>query len=117
MVRQADHDGMTLRAVPDADVPSGRWLWEAARGNTRAVRVSAHARTGLVALSLWREDRCVGSLRLAPAEVSSLVAKLTAALAELTVGADGSGPDIVPDLGAQLEAFEARLAALEDPAG
>lgn len=107
---------MTLHAVSNTEAPPGRWIWEAARGSTRAVRVSPHAQTGLVALSLWREDRCVGSLRLAPAEVSSLVAKLTAALAELTVTARGSGPVVAPDVAAQLAAFEARLAALENSA-
>ncbi len=107
---------MTLQAVPNPEAPSGRWLWEAARGSTRAVRVSPHSQTGLVAISLWREDRCVGSLRLAPTEVASLIAKLGSALAELSAPTAESRPVIAPDVASRLETLEARLAALEDPA-
>lgn len=105
---------MTLQAVPKADAPSRRWLWEAARGSTRAVRVSPHSQSELVALSLWRDDRCVGSLRLAPAEVSALIAKLSAALAELAVAPRDADPAASPDVAARLQVLEARLAALED---
>lgn len=108
---------MTLQAVPNPEAPSGRWLWEAARGGTRAVRVSPHPQTGLVALSLWRDDRCVGSLRLAPAEVSLLIAKLGAALAELAVAPAESAAPAAPDVAARLSVLEARLAALEGEAG
>jgi hypothetical protein len=102
---------MTLHAVPN-DQPDGRWTWEAARANTRAVRVSPHAPSGLVTLSLWREDRCVGSLRLSPAEVAGLVGKLTGALAELQTPATDAG------LAERVQGLEERLAALEaDAAG
>ncbi|GAA4738006.1 hypothetical protein GCM10025783_05650 [Amnibacterium soli] len=108
---------MTLQAVPSPEPPPGRWLWEAARGSTRAVRVSPHPQGGVVALSMWRDDRCVGTMRLAPAEVSSLVAKLTAALVELAVTPEEGAPAGSPDVAARLEVLEARLAALEDAAG
>jgi hypothetical protein len=108
---------MTLHAVPSPEPSSGRWLWEAARGSTRAVRVSPHAQSNLVALSLWRDDRCVGSLRLAPAEVSALVAKLADALAELSATAAAPDPSTPPDVAARLQVLEARLAALEGLAG
>jgi hypothetical protein len=114
---RVDHDEMTLQAVPNLEAPSGRWLWEAARGSTRAVRVSPHPQTNLVALSLWRDDRCVGSLRLGPAEVSSLIAKLSGALAELAVMPGDGSPVVPPDVAARLAVLEARLAALEDQAG
>jgi hypothetical protein len=117
MGRQVDHDEMTLHAVPSPEASSGRWLWEAARGSTRAVRVSPHPQSNLVALSLWRDDRCVGSLRLAPDEVSSLVAKLAEALAELAVPPSAVESSDSPAMAARLELLEARLAALEGLAG
>lgn len=101
---------MTLHAVPSGQ-PDGRWTWEGARANTRAVRVSPHAVTGLVTLSLWREDRCVGSLRLSPSEVAGLVGKLTTALAELQPPAQPVA------LEQRVLDLEARLAALEAEAG
>ena len=110
----ADHGGMTLQAVPNPEAPAGRWVWEAARGSTRAVRVSPHAQSGLVAVSLWRGDGCVGSLRLAPSEVSSLIAKLSAALAELTTAPRGGDPAGAPEVANRLKRLETRLAALED---
>lgn len=58
------------------------WAWDA-RGHDRAVRVSAHPREDVVNLSVWRDDLCVGSVRLRPAEVAALVAGLTDGLAEL----------------------------------
>ncbi len=103
---------MTLQAVPNHQ-PDGRWTWESARANTRAVRVSPHAPSGLVTLSLWREDRCVGSLRLAPAEVAGLVGKLTTALADLQAPAV-SGAELLEE---RMMALEERLAALEQDAG
>src|ERR1700712_4460186 len=103
---------MTLQAVPNHQ-PSGRWTWESARANTRAVRVSPHAPSGLVTLSLWREDRCVGSLRLAPAEVAGLVGKLTNALADLQAPPSPGNFRLEE----RMLALEERLAALEQEAG
>jgi hypothetical protein len=65
-----------------------------------------------VTLSLWREDRCVGSLRLSPAEVAGLVGKLTVALAELK----DPSPARAVGLEDRVHELEARLAALEDGA-
>jgi hypothetical protein len=62
--------------------PRGRWAWDA-RGSQRAVRVSAHPAENVVNLSVWRDDLCVGTVRLLPDEVSALVAGLTDGLAEL----------------------------------
>src|SRR3954469_3669165 len=103
---------MTLQAVPNHQ-PDGRWTWEAARANPRAVRVSPHAPAGRVPLSLWREDRCVGSLRLSPAEVAGLVGKLTTALADLQAPA-ATGAELLEE---RMLALEERLAALEQDAG
>ena len=77
------------------------------------MRVSPHSPSGLVTLSLWREDRCVGSLRLTPAEVAGLVGKLTNALADLQAP---PSPGKV-HLEERMLALEERLAALEQDAG
>ena len=58
-----------------------------ARGSERALRVSWHPEVGLVVLSLWREDRCVGTFRLPAVEVPALVNALVTGLAE--AAADG----------------------------
>lgn len=44
-----------------------------ARGQGRALRVSWHHEAGLVVLSLWRENVCAGSFRLAVDEVPALI--------------------------------------------
>ena len=94
--------------------PPGRWTWESARGRNRAIRVSPHADEQLLSVSLWRNDRCVGSVHLAPAEVAALVGKLTDALAELAVARPVAPvADADAGLAARVAALEARLAALE----
>jgi hypothetical protein len=44
-----------------------------ARGGDRALRVSWHHESGLVVLSLWRENVCAGSFRLAVDDVPELL--------------------------------------------
>lgn len=51
-----------------------------ARGGDRALRVSWHNEAGLVVLSLWRDNVCSGSFRLAVDEVPELIAMLRAGL-------------------------------------
>jgi hypothetical protein len=84
----------------------GRWAWDA-RGDRRAVRVSPHAEENVVNLSVWRDDVCVGTVRLSPAEASALVSGLSDGLAELA-----QRPSAVPgqDLETRLARLEARLA-------
>jgi hypothetical protein len=89
--------------------PRGRWAWDA-RGHDRAVRVSAHAREGLVNLSVWRDDICVGTVRLAPAEVAGLVEGLTDSLARL---AEEPAQGDVPGGEEKLREMEQRLTELE----
>ncbi|WNV73710.1 hypothetical protein [Geodermatophilus sp. DSM 44513] len=91
---------MTVLPLPDR----GRWVWDA-RDRTRAVRVSTHGTAGLLNLSLWRDDVCVGTVKLRPDEAAELVGALTEGLARLT------GPP-APDA-ARLAAVEDRLAGLE----
>lgn len=51
-----------------------------ARGGDRALRVSWHNEAGLVVLSLWRDNVCSGSFRLAVDEVPELISMLRAGL-------------------------------------
>ena len=54
------------------------------RGGGRAMRVTWHSETpdreGLVVISLWRDNLCVGSFRLPAGEVPELVHALTRGL-------------------------------------
>jgi hypothetical protein len=51
-----------------------------ARGGDRALRVSWHHEAELVVLSLWRDNLCAGSFRLAVDEVPALIDLLRAGL-------------------------------------
>ena len=86
----------------------GHWAWDA-RGGGRAVRVSTHLEAGLLNLSLWRDDTCVGTARLRPDEAATLITGLTDGLAELAARPRLVGPDA-----ATLAELETRLARLED---
>lgn len=85
----------------------GRWAWDA-RGDGRAVRVSTHAESGLLNLSLWRNDVCVGTARLRPEDVAALVSGLTEGLAELADSARSAAA--TPE---RMHELELRLARLE----
>ena len=86
----------------------GRWAWDA-RGDNRAVRVSAHQREHLVNLSVWRDDLCVGTVRLRPDEAAALVTGLTEGLAQLATRPSATSPQ-VGDLEQRLTRLEERLA-------
>lgn len=85
----------------------GRWAWDA-RGDGRAVRVSTHGEAGLLNLSFWRDDICVGTARLRPGDVAQLVDGLVEGLAALA-----SRPRPVDSDAARLHELELRLARLE----
>jgi len=87
----------------------GRWAWDA-RGDSRAVRVSTHTRENVVNLSVWRDEICVGTVRLRPAEAASLVEGLSDGLAELADRADDAPLD---EGSAKVLELELRLARLE----
>lgn len=89
----------------------GRWAWDA-RGDSRAVRVSAHTRENVVNLSVWRDEICVGTVRLQPAEAASLVAGLSDGLAELADRADDEPPlnEVSGELELRVARLESRLA-------
>ncbi|WP_051551553.1 hypothetical protein [Nocardioides sp. URHA0020] len=50
------------------------------RGGDRALRVTWHDEAGMVVLSLWRDNVCAGSFRLAIDEVPGLIDTLRAGL-------------------------------------
>ncbi|MCW2681726.1 MAG: hypothetical protein JWM62_3127 [Frankiales bacterium] len=58
----------------------GEWFGDA-RDGSRALRASWHVEADCVVLSMWREDQCVGTTRLTPAEAARLVGSLAAGLA------------------------------------
>ncbi len=92
----------------------GRWVWDA-RGDNRAVRVTAHVRENVVNLSVWRDEFCVGTVRLLPSEAASLVVGLTDGLAELADRPDQTpqteGADTLREMEQRLARLESRLAA------
>jgi hypothetical protein len=51
-----------------------------ARGSERALKVTWHHDDALVVLSLWRGDRCVGTLQLRAEEVPGAIAALAEGL-------------------------------------
>ncbi len=65
----------TARPLPEAGS-----IFLDARGGDRAMRVSWHQDSGLVVLSLWRENVCAGSFRLAVDEVPELIDLLRSGL-------------------------------------
>ena len=58
-----------------------------ARGGDRVLRVSWHVDNGLVVLSLWRDNVCSGSFRLAVDDVPEMIATLRAGLDAASDGA------------------------------
>jgi hypothetical protein len=61
-------------------LPASGSVFLDSRGGDRALRVSWHHESGLVVLSLWRDNVCSGSFRLAADEVPDLIALLRAGL-------------------------------------
>ncbi|MGY1650107.1 hypothetical protein [Geodermatophilus sp. SYSU D01119] len=98
---------MTVTALPSR----GRWIWDA-RDRTRAVRVSAHVPQGLLNLSIWRDDVCVGTVKLRPDEAADLVSGLSEGLAQLAAVPAGPAP-----ADARVLDLETRLAAVESQVG
>jgi hypothetical protein len=52
------------------------------RGDGRALRVTWHHDAGVAVVSVWRQDRCAGTVHVAARDVPQLVAVLTEGLAE-----------------------------------
>ena len=90
----------------------GQWAWDV-RGEGRAVRIAAHVEAGLVNLSVWRHDTCVGTVRLLPSEVAKLVTGLSEGLAQLARDPSGADRDGADADAQRLREMEQRLAGLE----
>jgi hypothetical protein len=74
--RQAHHEEVpAVRPLPQQGS-----IFLDARGGDRALRVSWHEESGLVVLSLWRDNVCAGSFRLSIDEVPALIELLRAGL-------------------------------------
>ena len=52
------------------------------RGEGRALRVTWHHDVGIAVVSVWRQDRCVGTVRVAAEDVPGLITVLSEGLAE-----------------------------------
>ena len=52
------------------------------RDDGRALRVSAHAETGSVTISVWRNDTCVATHQMLAADVPELIEMLASALVQ-----------------------------------
>ena len=65
-----------------ASLPASGDVYFDARGEGRTLRVSWHHADGLVILSLWHDNVCVGSFRLAADDVPALVEALVAGLGD-----------------------------------
>jgi len=61
-------------------LPAAGEIFLDARGGDRALRVSWHHESDLVVLSLWRDNVCAGSFRLAVDEVPALIELLRSGL-------------------------------------
>jgi hypothetical protein len=62
--------------LPVRSAPASGEVFVDPRGEGRAMRVTRHAESDTVVVSLWRGERCVGSHRLDPADVGRLVQAL-----------------------------------------
>jgi hypothetical protein len=62
-----------------------------ARGDSRALRVTWHDEAGVVVLSVWRDNLCTASVRLAPDEAAELVGVLAAGLPRGAVPTGATG--------------------------
>jgi hypothetical protein len=65
---------------PATPLPRTGEIYLDARSDRRALRVSWHHESGLVVLSLWRDNVCAGSFRLSVDEVPDLINMLRSGL-------------------------------------
>jgi len=65
----------------------GRVVLMDARGG--GLRLTWHPADGLTVLSLWREDRCVGTFRATPDDMARIISFLSGSLAAAARGGAG----------------------------
>jgi hypothetical protein len=66
--------------LPATPLPRTGEIYLDARSPSRALRVSWHEEAGVVVLSLWRANLCVGTFQLAVDEVPDLIDVLRAGI-------------------------------------
>jgi hypothetical protein len=98
-----------MTAVPVVPL-HGRWAWDL-RGEGRAVRVSTHREAGLLNLSIWREDTCVGTVRLLPEDAAGLVTGLTDGLAALAAPSQAARSRRMHELELRMARLESQVRA------
>ena len=75
--------GSTMSRMPVArPLPKTGSIFLDSRGGDRALRVTWHHEAGLVVLSLWRDNVCAGTFRLAADDVPDIIALLLKGLDE-----------------------------------
>ena len=72
--------------MPPTRLPRRRDIVLDERGEGRALRVTWHHDAGIAVVSVWRQDRCVGTVRVAGEDVPGLMAGLAEGLAEGCTG-------------------------------
>jgi hypothetical protein len=82
-----DHQGMTPLRLPRR-LPRRRGIVLDRRGQGRALRVTWHHEASVAVVSVWREDRCAGTVHVAAEDVPALIAMLAEGLSE----GYGAGP-------------------------
>src|SRR5580704_4729525 len=78
----------TMSASDAAPLPRLGEVFFDVRGNSRTMRVSWYADTGVAVFSIWQGDTCTGTFRLPIPELPRMVEALT----EGPPGAAGPGP-------------------------
>ncbi|WP_324651832.1 hypothetical protein [Georgenia sp. H159] len=63
-------------------LPARGEVFADSRGGGRVLRASWHHEDGVVVLSLWRDQVCTGTVRVAADDVPALIAALTDGLAQ-----------------------------------
>jgi len=72
-----------------------RVLFGDARG--RELGITWHEEQGLFVLSLWEDERCTGTIQLAPSQAARLVAVLGEQLAQSLAAVDADEGDQTPE--------------------
>ena len=54
-----------------------------------ALRLTWHPQEGIAVLSLWRDDRCVGTFRAKPGDIARLISYLSDSLASAVTPSGG----------------------------
>jgi len=70
---------MSVMAEMDSRFTTPREVLLDSRGT--GLRLSWHAEEGVAVLSIWRDDRCIGTFRATPSDMASVIAYLSIVLA------------------------------------